>query len=89
MLREVKIECENWHANRTLQLKLFELGVKWPSTKPTSVWNSRRRGKYLFLYQNQSNGSWWLGWGGDMEWERCDFPKTTAKTFLAELENCK
>jgi len=87
MLRKVKIECENWYWNRKLQLRLFELGVAWPmgTDRCQTVWNSRRRGKYLFLQQNHQNGSFWLGWGSEHDFQDCPFEAVTAKGFLNEL----
>ena len=83
-MKECKIKCENWYWNRKLQLKLFELGAKWPILG-TRLWNVRRRGKYLFLYANPSNGSWWLGWGTEGDYEYSPLPETTARTMLEEL----
>lgn len=83
-LKEVKIRCNNWWWNRELQLLLFKYGVNWPGVGQ-AVWNCRRRGRYLFLTQNPTNGTWWLSWGGDTDWESSKLPETTAKLMYREF----
>lgn len=82
-LKECKIKCNTWWHNRQTQLLLFKYGVRWPVVGQT-VWNCRKRGLYLFLTQNPTNGTWWLGWGGKDDWDRCPLPETTTKVILRE-----
>jgi hypothetical protein len=86
MLQECKIETGNWYWNRQVQLRLFELGVKWPLIG-TKTFNVRKRGDYLFLTRNPMSDTWWLSWGRKFDWERCDKPATTAKLLLESLKS--
>jgi hypothetical protein len=85
-LKECKIKCNNWWWNRTLQQLLFKYGVQWalPGERSQTVWNCRRRGLYLFLTQNPTNGSWWFSWGTADDFERSHLPETTAKVMVRE-----
>lgn len=86
MIRPCKIVCENWYWNRKLQVALNEqFGVVWGVHKEFKPFNTRHRGKYLFLQQNTSSGVWWFSWGTEYDFANCDLPQYFAKELLEEL----